>query len=295
MDTGEAIPTTAPASTVVGNEVGAAEVPQLGTPEYDAYMMSKATEAEGVQEVPTEEGSPVDNGLGGFESQEALLKAYQELKAQSEAQSTPTESPNPEDPLAIKQTEETPQQVDLSEISSREQAAEYLQTKNVNLSDIESEYYENGGLSEASYKKLAEAGLPKFLVDNYIQGQQAIAGQMQNEVFGITGGQENYQQVIQWAAKNMSAGEVDAYNSIVGGNNIEATKMAVQGLYARYKASVGENGLIMGGKSSNTGSTYESEAQMVEAMADPRYQKDPAYREAVMRKVLRSHNMRGNW
>ena len=117
---------------------------------------------------------------------------------------------------------------------------------------------------------------------------------MTAEVMGIVGGEENYGKVIGWAAKNLGKGEIDAYNSIVGGTSLEATKMAVQGLFARYKAAVGENGLIMGG-SSPSGDVFESEAQMVEAMADPRYQKDPAYRDKVMAKIMRSHNMKPNY
>ena len=68
-----------------------------------------------------------------------------------------------------------------------------------------------------------------------------------------------------------------------------AVKMAVTGLHARYTAVEGREPKLIGGRASKGSSDkFESTAQLVEAMSDPRYSKDPAYQRKVQEKLGRS-------
>ena len=57
--------------------------------------------------------------------------------------------------------------------------------------------------------------------------------------------------MIAWAKDNLSSEEKDAYNRVVNGRDLDATKMAVQGLQARMSNSAEPN-LVRGKQSSTT-------------------------------------------
>jgi len=51
----------------------------------------------------------------------------------------------------------------------------------------------------------------------------------------------------------------------------------------------GVEGNLVQGKPPSTGSGFRSQAELVQAMSDPRYDSDPAYRQDVARKLERSN------
>ena len=67
--------------------------------------------------------------------------------------------------------------------------------------------------------------------------------------------------------------------------------MAVAGLYSMYESQNGSDGQMITGKAPNTtGEYFRSQAEVVEAMSDPRYDRDPAYRDNIIAKLERSDN-----
>lgn len=133
-----------------------------------------------------------------------------------------------------------------------------------------------------------EAGFSKSLVDSWIAGQDALANTTRDSMYELAGGEEQYGQMVQWASDNLPESEVDAFNATMNTQDANLIKLAVQGLFARYRSEAEPN-LIQGNNSSEaTGGTFESTAQMTEAMRDPRYATDPAYRQAVANKLARS-------
>ena len=65
--------------------------------------------------------------------------------------------------------------------------------------------------------------------------------------------------------------------------------MAVAGLKAQYENANGYEGRMLTGKATATaGDVYRSQQQLVQAMSDPRYDQDPAYRQEVIEKLDRS-------
>jgi hypothetical protein len=110
-----------------------------------------------------------------------------------------------------------------------------------------------------------------------------------NQLFKMVGGEKAYQSMINWAGQNLSQEEISMYDSVMGKGDPNAIFFAVQALNAKYSDATGSEGQMLSGKASreeNTG--YQSQAQLVEAMSDPRYDRDPAYRRSVLDKLANS-------
>lgn len=238
-----------------------------GSEEHDALMIEKFQQQSGNEQVdPPAEDRP--SWLPEkFASAEDMAAAYAELeKKQSGAQQ---EAPKPE--------------------GSVEEARDTVNALGLDFDALGSEFAESGALSDASYQALADKGLDREIVDAYIEGQQAKADLFRAEVLLSVGGEQSYEDISTWAAGNLTAAELNAYNTQVEGGNLTAAKMAIQGLKARYEAENGnEPSLLNGETGGNSAEVYRSTAELTAAMRDPRYKKDPAYRADVERKLSKS-------
>lgn len=217
-----------------------------------------------------------------FESPEDLAKAYGELEKQftQRAQTKTSEA---------KAEGAEPQKADTDASKADDVVNEIVENAGLKMQDLSAEYEQSGQLSEDSYEKLAKAGISKEYVDGYIRGQEALAVQYQSEVFDVAGGQQGYTEMIQWAAKNLSTEEINAFNTTVNSGNLEQAKLSVQGLMSRYTTSEGnEPRLVKGTATGDAVSVFRSTAELTAAMKDPRYKSDPAYRQDVIEKLGRS-------
>ena len=80
-----------------------------------------------------------------------------------------------------------------------------------------------------------------------------------------------------------------AFDDLVSTGNVGAIRLAAQGLQAKYNDANGYEGRMLSGKSPKTSEdTFRSQAELVKAMSDPRYEDDPAYRQDVIEKLDRS-------
>ena len=150
---------------------------------------------------------------------------------------------------------------------------------------------EAGALSDNSYAELAKLGLDKNLVDGYIEGQKAISDNYQKQIYNEVGSQEQYMQLVDWASKNLSDEEVESFNDVISNGSIQAMKFAVRGLMATAgmkQSSVKQQDLFQGDSDVISVDAFQSIAQVTQAMNDPRYEKDPAYRKEVTDKIARS-------
>jgi len=152
-----------------------------------------------------------------------------------------------------------------------------------------SEYQEQGSLSEKSYEELSKMGLDKNLVDGYIAGQEAIANSEVQTIHNLVGGADNYNKVIDYAKTNLNEAEQNAFNETLETGSIEQVKFAVQGIASRAGIGAEQTQSMINGDSIETNSdVFESSAQVIDAMNDPRYAKDPAFRKLVEEKIARS-------
>lgn len=198
-----------------------------------------------------------------FQSPEDMAKAYSEL----------------ENKLS------TPQETEAAE----ETAREVVEDAGLDFESMSQEFWNNEGLSDETYDKLAAAGIPSEVVDQFIDGQMAVTNQLRQESFNTVGGEQNYNDMVEWAQNNLSDQEIGAYNAAVESGDPNATKLAIQGLNAQYRMDNGqEPNLISGEASSASSGAFQSVAELTAAMADPRYNRDPAYRKSVSDKLSRS-------
>jgi len=217
---------------------------------------------------------------GKYRDAQELEKAYIELEKKlgsRDAQQEETSEPEVED-----QSEER------SEYSTQIEA----------ISRAAEEFNSNGELSEetlAEFEKMSskeliqayfeyEQNLPTFEGSQSVDLSQSEINQIQNSV----GGEAAYQQLVGWAAQNFSPSEIQAFDNVVDSGNVDAINLALAGLKARYTDAVGYEGQMIQGKAAAPADTFKSQAEVVRAMSDPKYDRDPAYRDEIMQKLARS-------
>ena len=109
------------------------------------------------------------------------------------------------------------------------------------------------------------------------------------ELMDSVGGEKAYKSMLDWAGDNFSKEEVEMYDSVMESGNPNAIFFAVQALNARYNDAVGTDGqLLTGSGAQGVDDSFKSEADLVHAMNDPRYERDPAYRQELMRRLENS-------
>lgn len=107
---------------------------------------------------------------------------------------------------------------------------------------------------------------------------------------GIVGGPEQYNAMIAWASENLSQQEVEMYDSVMDRGDPMSMFFAVQALAYRYNDAYGTDGRMVSGRAPiASGDVFRSQAEVVRAMSDPRYDDDPAYRQDVYDKLERSN------
>ena len=91
-----------------------------------------------------------------------------------------------------------------------------------------------------------------------------------------------------WAAENLDSETVQAFDNVIESGNVAAINLALRGLQSQYKDNVGYENDMIQGKPAQSGNGFRSQAEGVRAMQDPRYDRDPAYRQEVMDKLANS-------
>lgn len=241
--------------------------------------------AETTTDKPVEETKPTQSKPEGlpekFNSVDELVKSYSELEKKLGEQSQPTEKSV--DPVSKAELKGQPK-------SDLDIATKAVDSAGLNMESLSEEYAKDGKLADGSYKSLEKAGIPKDYVDRFIAGQQAIADQQSTTVKDLVGGTQAYDNMSEWAGNNLNETEKTAYNSAVNSKDLEAVKLAVVGLKARYAQSTGSEPKLVEGKASASGEQgFQSWAQVTQAMSDPRYAKDPAYQTEVKNKLANSN------
>jgi hypothetical protein len=154
----------------------------------------------------------------------------------------------------------------------------------------------NGQIPQEMHDQLTGAGLSKVVVDAYLQGRAREYGMNadlnQKDIDGIkqsVGGEKAYESLMTWAGQNLSQDSINSFDNLINTGDAASIQLAVNGLVAQYQNDAGYEGRMLQGKPSKTSTdVYQSQAQLVAAMSDPRYDNDPAYRQEVIAKLDRS-------
>ena len=216
---------------------------------------------------------------GKYKSAEELEKAYKELESKLGQQET----------------------VEKAEPESEPEPTSLSDNANI-ITSASDEYYKNDG-------KLSPETLQKFqsmssqdLVNAYLEVTKSPDWQAQppsevadisdaqiNQVKNAAGGDAAYQNMIQWAGTNLDPQSIQAFDQIINTGSLDAINFAVKGLKSQYDAANGVEGTMVQGKAApNRGDVFRSQAELVAAMSDRRYDNDPAYRQDVIEKLDRS-------
>ena len=116
------------------------------------------------------------------------------------------------------------------------------------------------------------------------------AGRIRDNVFNQVGGQERYQALMGWAVNNVDEARTQAFNAALQSGNEGAILSQLKGIQYDHMMATGYEPKLTGGRApSNEVQGYSSEAQVIRAMQDPRYQDDPAYIKDVEQRIAVSN------
>ena len=121
------------------------------------------------------------------------------------------------------------------------------------------------------------------------EAPEGLSEEQAGMLMDMVGGEKAYKSMLDWASNNFSEDEIKMYDGVMESNNPSAIYYAVQALQARYNDSVGSDGQTLTGRgAADTDDSFKSQAELVAAMSDPRYDRDPAYRQDLMRRLENS-------
>ena len=217
---------------------------------------------------------------GKFKDAEALEQAYIELQKKLGTNETDTnaEEAQPEEKEQLQEEEEEVNPVqDL-------------------LNSASEEFYNNEGeISQETLDELSKLD-SNDLISAYIamQSGETQTTDLSNDeisaIYSIAGSEEQYNNLTSWAGENLPQDYIDAFDSLVDKGDARMVELAVAGLRAEYEKKNGYEGEMLTGKASQPqADVFRSQAEVVQAMSDPRYDRDPAYRQDVFAKLERSN------
>ena len=120
---------------------------------------------------------------------------------------------------------------------------------------------------------------------------EPLNDQTVSQLKDVAGGEQEYSSMMGWAKQNLSEQEVSMYDAVMDKGDPMSCFFAIQALSYRFNDANGVEGEMLTGKApSRQEDSFKSQAEVVRAMNDPKYDEDSAYRQEVMRKLERSDN-----
>ena len=226
---------------------------------------------------------------GKYKDAEELEKAYVELQKKLGEKGS-------EDSEEAGDTESSDRETDTEEEEETEEVSPAAEL----INSASEEFEKSGELTPETMNKFTEMS-SKDLVEAYMQLQKDspvaepdgdISDAQVNQVKNFAGGEQAYSNIVNWASQNLDQQSIEAFDNIVNNGSVEAIKLAVSGLKSQYESANGYEGTMYSGKApNNSRDVFRSQAELVRAMGDPRYENDPAYRQDIINKLDRSDNL----
>ena len=211
---------------------------------------------------------------GKYKSAEELEKGYLELQ-----QKLSTNKPEAEQ-AQEEQTEE----------SAEPSILDRIWEESTNQAEFSPELTEE--ISKMSSTELANMYLDYRQANEGAEPARDFSKDEIQQLQGVVGGQKNYTNMIDWAQKSLNEQEVNMFDAVMAKGDPLAAFFAVRSLAYAYNDAVGYDGNVVQGKAPKQSTQqFRSQAEVIEAMGDPRYENDPAYREDVMKKLTNSPNV----
>ena len=157
------------------------------------------------------------------------------------------------------------------------------------VTDAEREFMETGGeISDDTIAKFEKVGIPRALVEQ-IRDMRVREGEAARQaIISEFGGDQAVSQMQEWAGSGVYEDTmIDKLNDMLNSNDQTTVRMAMNQIRSDFQAATGarEPSQTISGRGAAQPQGFRSTAEMVAAMQDPRYRKDPAFRQDVERKV----------
>jgi hypothetical protein len=220
---------------------------------------------------------------GKYKDARELEKAYVELQSKLGEKSSKDNEPVNES--EVQETEEV----------SEEKTETKEDTPEVNILDTLWDQAKSGEKFNDETIQQLNNMKPSELADMHLQYRAAnqtpqLTEKDVTEIKNIAGGEQEYSNMLQWAEKNLNSQEIDMFDQVMEKGDPLAAFFAVRSLAYRYDDARGVDGkMITGNAPKSSGDQFRSQAEVVKAMSDPRYDRDPAYRQDIMNKLERSN------
>jgi len=274
------------------------ETPQLSIPEQQEGMIAPGQEklVEQIQEGESSIPEKFQNS-----SKEDVIKAYQELEKmrgqsqETEAPGTPSSEEPAEATQELSYTAET-----AGEFYGKENVAA-LAEKGVDMASV-MERADAGEDVSDSYEALAEVfkvstGVIDTFVKSSVSGEgepSALTEQDGVDVREALGGDQAFQDVTEWAGKNLDKGMLEEYNKIADTNKDAAiwALRAMQSMMGNPNAVVEPK--LYGGGSEPTVQKFNSKQEVLDAMNKKNdkgqrlYDVDSAYQQKIANIMAKS-------
>lgn len=241
----------------------------LSPEEQDSLEVGQQMRADQEQLLAGKYNSVEELEKGYLEAQKQLSKSEKEETEVSEEEEQPEESDSPFEKNAV---------TDL-------------------ISEASNQFYESGSLTPDMVEKFSAMD-SKELVEAYMSMQAAapspepasdLTDVQVKSIMDSVGGSEAYTDLTNWASTNLTEAETSGFDSLVESGNPEMIQLALQGIKAKYDNAFGSEGQTLQGKPpSNSRDVFRSQQEVVDAISDPRYDRDEAYRQDVLEKLERS-------
>jgi hypothetical protein len=164
--------------------------------------------------------------------------------------------------------------------------ASALEAAGLSFKDIDAEYQQNGDVSAETRTKL-EAAFGADVVKTYFDGLKALEATIMLQAHEAAGGKDAFDAAMKWGMEQLSDADLESYNKLVSDPSTQ--RQGIEWLVSKFKAAnPSEGSLVVGEARPGPGDVFNSREEMVTAMRDPNYARDPAYRQRVAEKLQRS-------
>lgn len=215
---------------------------------------------------------------GKFESAEQLEKAYLELQQKLGQKQAPDEGQEVEPEAASNAAQETEDETGFQSM----------------MAEAAKAFLDKGEVPEDMLSKF-DSMSSRDIINELMrmpQGQPEVADLSDadvNTIQNTVGGKESYESIMEWASNSMPQEATTAFDNLVNTGDGAMIQLAVLGLQQAYQQANGFEGNMYTGRSAREmADVFRSQAEVVQAMNDPRYESDPAFRQDVFDKLSRS-------
>ena len=256
----------------VVNTENAGSVDDLSTEEKDSLLIGEDMERQ-------------QEGLlaGKYSNAEELEKAYKELegklgeKSDEDSEEVESEYEDSEDESEIEEEEYEEESTILDQ----------LWEEGTNSQLTQETFDQLQKMDPIEVAKLAMQDRSALLAQS---GPKEFSDQDVSQIHGLVGGEENYNNLMDWANQSVPDQEVKLFDAVMEQGNPLAAYFAVQAMALKYQDAAGRDGELVTGKAPTMNAdAFQSQAELIKAMEDSRYNDDPAYRDAVQAKLERSN------